>query len=345
MSEMSYSNSEDKGVNETGALSEGLSPGRCSSVRQGVSGRYQASAKMKWNKGLNVTVMECYFLSKPIDENGRPVRGYRGRIHKILKERELPTVTEQRLCDRARALRKNEWFTVVELEEIRRRLEVDNDTEERNDSNTHLRETEVQEHGQTEERTVQINRTDEQSEQESCMIEEIVEIMRSGQVCDTRGLKKVNRNILSEWTGKVNKIIRKIRTENLTDTNKLIGAVAIYISKKVELKTGNARRNAKKEPWWKRRITIEELRKHVNILQRNKRGELTRKKRYNELERKYHIKNIGENVVIEELKQRLQAKAAKLERFEQRVNQFRINRLFQQDQKKVQWTRIKADTV
>ena len=103
------------------------------------------------------------------------------------------------------------------------------------------------------------------------------------------------------------------------------------------MQAGNARRNTKKEPWWKRRIkgTIEELRKHVNILQRKKRGELTRKERYKELERKYQIKKKGENVVIEELKQRLQAKAAKLNRYKQRANQLRINRLFQQDQKTV----------
>ena len=70
-------------------------------------------------------------------------------------------------------------------------------------------------------------------------------------------------------------------------------------------------------------------------MQRNKRGELTRKEKYRELERKYQIKKKGENVVIEELKQRLQAKAAKLKSYEQRIHQFRINRLFQQDQKKV----------
>ena len=63
---------------------------------------------MKWNKELNVAVMECYFLSKPTDENGRPVQGYRKRMHNIWKERELPTVTEQRLCDQARAIRKSE---------------------------------------------------------------------------------------------------------------------------------------------------------------------------------------------------------------------------------------------
>ena len=248
MSEMSNSNYEDNGVNETGTVSEGLSPGRCPTVRQGGPGRYQASAKMKWNKELSVAVMECYFLSRPTDENGRPVRGYRRRMHNIWKERELPTVTEQRLCDQARAIRKNEWFTTVKGEEIRRRLEVDSDNGEGNDSNRQLREIEVQEHGQAEEVSVQINRSDEQNEQESFIIEEIVEIMRSGQVCGTRGLKKVNRNVLSEWIGKVNKIIGKIRTENLTDTNKLIGAVALYISKKVGLKTGNERRNVKKEP-------------------------------------------------------------------------------------------------
>ena len=117
-------------------------------------------------------------------------------MHNIWKERELPTVTEQRLCDQARAIRKNEWFTTVEIEEMRRRLEMDRDSEEGNDSNRQVREREVQEHGQDEEISVQINRTDVLNDQESCMVEEIVEIMRSGQVCNTRGLKQVNRNVL-----------------------------------------------------------------------------------------------------------------------------------------------------
>ena len=77
MREMSNSNYEVNSVNETGTISESLSPGRCPTVLQGGPVRYQASAKMKWNKELNVAVMECYFLSKPTDENGRPVQGYR----------------------------------------------------------------------------------------------------------------------------------------------------------------------------------------------------------------------------------------------------------------------------
>ena len=43
----------------------------------------------------------------------------------------------------------------------------------------------------------------------------------------------------------------------------------------------------------------------------------------------------GISNVIEELKQRLQAKAYKLNRYEQRVRQYQINQMFQYNQKKV----------
>ena len=37
-------------------------------------------------KTLNTAVMECYFLSRPVDEEGKPVRGYRRRMYNIWKE-------------------------------------------------------------------------------------------------------------------------------------------------------------------------------------------------------------------------------------------------------------------
>ena len=52
-------------------------------------------------------------------------------MHAAWKERGLPKITEQRLCDQARAIRKTEWFTSVELDEIRRRMiTVDEELEE-----------------------------------------------------------------------------------------------------------------------------------------------------------------------------------------------------------------------
>lgn len=40
-------------------------------------GRHPATARMKWNREVNMVVMECFYRSKPFDEEGKPVRGYR----------------------------------------------------------------------------------------------------------------------------------------------------------------------------------------------------------------------------------------------------------------------------
>ena len=202
-------------------------------------------------------------------------------MHNIWKERNLPIVTEQRLCDQARLIKKNEWFTVVELEEICRRLDGNSDNDEGNSDSVEgsndsviigntsrlLGETIVRNDERFEAIEVQVRSSNVQDEQERCMMDEIVGIMKSGRRWDTRGLKKVNRNILSEWSSKVNRVLVNIKTDKITDTNKLIYAVAQYVSKKVGLRVMG--RNVKREPWWKRRIqnTIRELRSHVNILQ------------------------------------------------------------------------------
>ena len=63
---------------------------------------YNNKERQTWTKTLNATVMECYFLSRPVDKDGKPVRGYRRRMHNIWKERYGTEMTEQRLCDQAR---------------------------------------------------------------------------------------------------------------------------------------------------------------------------------------------------------------------------------------------------
>ena len=185
---------------------------------------------------------------------------------------------------------------------------------------------------------VQITHNDPRNDEERQMIKDILEIMRSGQVWNGVGFKRVDRKVLTEWTKKVNRLVSEIQTTmNITDTNKLINATAIYIARQVGLKMGGCEGKGSKEPRWKRRIkdSIAELRRHVNIPERSKQGQLKRKEKYTKLERKCNIKQKGEKVVIEELKQRLQAKSVKLKRYEQRIHRYQVNRLFQQDQKRV----------
>ena len=46
------------------------------------------------------------------------------------------------------------------------------------------------------------------------------------------------------------------------------------------------------------------------------------------MEHKYRVKKKVLDVVLEELKQRIQAKTTKIKRYEQRIEQYRINSLF-----------------
>ena len=47
---------------------------------------YNNKKRQMWTKTLNIAVMECYFLSRSLDEESKPVRGYRRRMHNIWKE-------------------------------------------------------------------------------------------------------------------------------------------------------------------------------------------------------------------------------------------------------------------
>ena len=104
MSEMSNQNFENNGVNGTRPLGEGSSPSRCFLVQ------HQVTARMKWNKEVNKIMMECFYRSKLFDEEGKPAREYRQRMFRECRDRGLFESTEQRVCDQARAIRKNGWL-------------------------------------------------------------------------------------------------------------------------------------------------------------------------------------------------------------------------------------------
>ena len=79
---MQNDNLSNNGVNETGANSEGLSPGRSPPAQQRKSGRHHAAAgirtrRKKWKKEVNKVVIECWIRSDPT------TRGYRKRMKRI----------------------------------------------------------------------------------------------------------------------------------------------------------------------------------------------------------------------------------------------------------------------
>ena len=57
---------------------------------------------------------------------------------------------------------------------------------------------------------MQIAENDTRNEEERQMITDILEIMRSGQVGNGAGFKRVDRKVLAEWTKKVNRVVSEI---------------------------------------------------------------------------------------------------------------------------------------
>ena len=77
-----------------------------SSNEDNININYNNKERQTLTKTLNTTVMECYFLTRPVDKEDKPVREYRRRIHNIWKEQHRTEIIERRLCDQARMIRK-----------------------------------------------------------------------------------------------------------------------------------------------------------------------------------------------------------------------------------------------
>ena len=90
----------------------------------------------------------------------------------------------------------------------------------------------------------------------------------------------------------------------------------------------------RKEPMWKRRLQnkIKELSKDLSQLEASKNKDISNFRHWGRLERKYSIRVKRLNVVIEELKRRISAIAAKVKRYQGRVDSYRQNRLFENNQ-------------
>ena len=91
----------------------------------------------------------------------------------------------------------------------------------------------------------------------------------------------------------------------------------------------------RKEPMWKRRLQnkIKELRKDLSQPEALKDKDISNFRHWRRLERKYSLRVKRLNVVIEELKQRITAIAAKVRRYQGWVDSHRQNRLFENNQR------------
>lgn len=150
-------------------------------------------------------------------------------------------------------------------------------------------------------------------------------------------LKNTKRNLRQKNEKEVNKIIERIPTSDISETNRLLLAGAALVAQKCNVTIKKESTGPKKDPPWKHRIekSIEETRKHLSWLAEWKRDNLKDEKKKETLEKKYRVRENGLNQTMETIKQRLSAKSSKIQRFEKRIKGFRQNKLFENNQKRL----------
>ena len=120
----------------------------------------------------------------------------------------------------------------------------------------------------------------------------------------------------------VGRVLSHITTKDITETNNLIRAAAFVVGRSLGIKKGT--KGVPKEPPWKQRQKkqTDERRKDISRLNCILRKEPVKRRVQVTLDHKYKTKEKGFQVFLEELKQRVTAKAAKRRRYENRVKQF-----------------------
>ena len=271
--------------------------------------------------------MEFFVLGEP------KVRGYRKHMLSLWLNKGMFWVSEKRLVDQANTIRRNSWMTESEVEELERKL-AENESykeEERSadDTGSNLGE-EVRDILTALEADEEIGNLEEDK---VTIIEEIVEVPERGEKDKLPALKDIPKRKLLEETAKVDKVLCKFKTHSITKTTELFCAEAVVVTNRLGVKINKPAE--RKEPMWRRRLQnkIKELRKDLSQLESSKDKEVSNVRHCQTLERKYCIRLKTLGVVIEELKMRIVAIAAKVRRYQERVDRFRQNRMFQNNQR------------
>ena len=122
----------------------------------------------------------------------------------------------------------------------------------------------------------------------------------------------------------MNKVLEHVKITGFTHRRNVIQAAMRIVGKEVGMRKSNAKK--KMEPFWKRRILSRVEAWFAGRWKNDK------SKEKDLLDQKYGLRRKGFSLVMEELKQRITAKATKVKRYDNRIKQFQGNRNFQTNQ-------------
>ena len=145
------------------------------------------------------------------------------------------------MCDQARAVRKDGWLSDLELENIRRMIEVESeiviesieDVEENQTQRDIVRTSERNEQigDNLDETIINVAVNVETSDEETqLIIAQVNKILTGGRTTDDISFKKVDMNTLNRITVKMNKVTELTETKNITQAIILIKAASVWVA-------------------------------------------------------------------------------------------------------------------
>ena len=302
--------------------------------------------RRKWNKNDNKEIWKCYIKSNPNQ------RGYRSRMKNIWDERNNYPQTEQRLADQIRLIKKNNWLSRIEREELQREIEGQ------------IEEVQQQQQPQptgnefSNEDQPTLEEPESQNNEEQPIPPEYLEKISNWMNDDTEkwripSLKSCNHKKLKEKTKEVEEILGHIHTSSITETNNLLyaGARLVVELMDVQIRPRKSREQVPNKPeWkrnqppWKRRLEkqISDMRADLSKLKEIADDKLRNKNKKKELYARYNVLEKGLNTIMEDLKQRIKAKSYKIQRYSNRNKGYQQNKLFQTNQRQL-YSQLKGE--
>ena len=302
-------------------------------------------------------VMKCYLQSQP------ERRGYRKRMHDVWKGNNMPEVSQQRLCDQLLTIKRRNWVTDVQIEELKKQMvghqspNVNSRDETPNpcangESNGDDLNVVARDHlgngrvlAQSENLNDNLEPLVDLADQceDVALIEQLKGVFQADQSSRLPALRMVAMDKLLEEAGCVNKALAALVAStreydgDISKINRLIYAGANVVCQRLGIRVTSESQKRESAKWWKIRMVrkIARLRKDLSRLEEAKRGRLKRAEVFQQLDRRYHLWKKGLVPVMEELRQRIMAESQKLRRFEEKTLQFRQNMTFERDQRRV----------
>lgn len=287
----------------------------------------QRTGKTKrWTHEQNREVMRAYYGSSPTRT------GYRKRMLAIWrKDHPGDRITENHLAEQRRAIMARGFLSDEELRLIQNQLSgcTDQTTPVPVEAGADVIQEEAAAEPQQEPRVSDNGGMCAFGKQ---IMENVVPIDARERLPPLKGKDKAK---LTSLIDKANEAIPNIDIPNLTTLNNVLYATALTVT--LEMGVKRTRCPPGKDPPWKVRIqrNIEKFQRNLSQVEAWKASKLQNEGVRKRLDDTYGVKQKGFQVVLEELKQRLVAEAAKLQRYNRIHAERRQNRQFCHDQRRL----------